>query len=185
MGTTMVTRRIVGYVKAKKSKIPQASLPRQPSSDEMAGDQAKSFVPRIAPAPRQPSPYAGWRKFLKSTAIVVGVVVCGALAYWIGKARPPSYDYADTSDTRTIVTSMPSRAAFASSRAPSAADQPGMPERTEAVVQSRRAASTDESFLAAAYVRRKASLSKLSGVCNVQGSGSRDLDECLRRLAQK
>jgi hypothetical protein len=122
---------------------------------------------------------------LKPTAIFVGVAALGGAVYLIGKSRPPSYDDSPAREVRSMASSLPSRATPALPRAARATDHAGAQERTEPVVLSQRAAPTDESFLATAYVRKKVSLPHLSGECTVSGGGSRDVAACLRQMAQK
>lgn len=181
MSTTTVSRRVI-FTKMKKTRKPRVPLPRRPSpSDEMVGEQAKPFVflggtvPRAVPA----SPW--WQKALRPAAIALGVLVCGACAYFLAnQSSRPSYDRgAETRASAASSTSggaRPSRVRIAQSSA-----YPGGDSVVEPIVLSNRAAPTDASFRATAYVRKKVSLPNISGNCVVSDSGSRDIGECLRR----
>lgn len=182
MSMTLVSRRVVGYVKgkpkAKARKRPQA--PPEPS-EKVIGGPARPFTPfavhKAVAVPAQ----NWWLRSWRPAALSIGALLCCAFAFYA--MRDLVGPSAERSARSATVTTTQSRAVGTSSSrqgARSAAVYPGNDTHTGEVVLSQRSLPTDESFRATAYVRKKA-LPNISGTCVVRGSGARDIGDCLRR----
>jgi hypothetical protein len=169
MGTT-VRRRLIFI---KKTRNPHAPLPkrRPSSSDEMVGEKAKPFAP-LAASSRPVIRKAGWQRFAKPTAILVGIGLLAGGVAMVAMSGSASRDYAEP-EIRSVV----SRPSVTTVRV-------GNPTREDIapVAVMERSTPTDASFLASAHVRRKVALPNISGNCMV-GDGGHDVADCLRRAA--
>lgn len=180
MSTTTVSRRVI-FTKMKKTRKPRVPLPRRPSpSDEMIGEEAKPFVFHGGTVPRPVTVGPWWQKALRPAAISLGVLVCAAGAYFLSSQTSRS-SYDRGTEARAAAASSSVGAGRSRVRIAQSSAYPGGEAAVEPVVLSNRAAPTDESFRATAYVRKKVSLPNISGNCVVGESGGRDIGECLRR----
>lgn len=181
MSMSTVRRRVV-MVKVKKTHKPHVPLPRRSTSRELTGERAKPYVGFAAPAPRVAPPRTWWQKALMPAGIFFGALVCGGFAYAVINASTrPSYDRT----ARTAETAPASSPARVSSPrvwgAQASSDHGGRATSDYAAQRDRAAVSSDDSFRASAYARKKAYLPNAAGDCAVQGRGSRDVGECLRQ----
>lgn len=182
MAMAMVRRRIAGYAKGKKKRAP---VPRRSEpNEEMVGEQAVRMYSPMAAVGRTIAPKPWWHGIWKSLAIGSGVIVGCVLAFAVIKS--PTRSYADTAAERR---DYPRSAVLPHSRVVGAVEarrgETGVTGAKEdagsrEIVLSNRAAPTDMSFQATAYVRKKVYLPEISGNC-VVGNGSQDMGECLRR----
>lgn len=185
MAMAMVRRRIAGFAKIKRKRVP---LPKKTDPNAaMVGGEARVYSPMAAvgrPVVRK----SFWQVYGKLT--LAGIVVLIACIVAFATMRSPSrpnYDVtADRQDYPKTASASRSRivGAVATRSGGQAADDGRLSGigGGEMVLLTNRAAQTDDSFRASAHVR-KVFLPEISGNCVVTGSGSRDIGECLRQQA--
>jgi hypothetical protein len=185
MAMAMVRRRIAGYAKVKRKRVP---LPKKNSAaeEQMVGEAVRVYAP-MAAVGRPLAQRSAWQRLWKPSVIGFGLLI-GCIAAFMAMKSPARYSYApavERQDYPKTASVSASRIVGASSarRAQSGSGGTGY-VGDDAVVLSNRSAPTDESFRAGAYIRQKVFLPNVSGECVVTGSGG-DIGECLRQQAGK
>lgn len=184
MAMAMVRRRIAGYAKVKKKRIP---VPRRMDPNEqMVGEEAvvRVYAPSAAVG-RAVEAKPWWHGIWKPLAIGSGVTVGCLIAFFVMKA--PGGDSSSRSAERNEYhrsVSLPhSRTVGAVEVRRGGASFAGERAAPQEVVLSQRSAPSVESFRAAGYTRKKVYLPEISGNCTIGGGGAQDITECLRQQA--
>ncbi len=184
MAMAMVRRRIAGYAKVKKKRIP---VPRRKDpSEEMVGEAAVRIYAPMAAVGRSVEAKPWWHGIWKPLAIGSGVTAGCLIAFFVMKG-PGGGDSSSRSAERNEYhrsVSLPhSRTVGAVEVRRGGASFAGERAAPQEVVLSQRSAPSVESFRAAGYTRKKVYLPEISGNCTVGGSGAQDIAECLRQQA--
>lgn len=184
MAMAMVRRRIAGYAKVKKKRIP-VSRKRDPN-EEMVGEAAvvRVYAPTAAVG-RAVEAKPLWHGLWKPLAIGSGVAAGCLIAFFVMKSPGRSGDYSSAQRPEyPRSASLPhARVVGASAARHVEATSTGTGGSAEVTLSSRRT-QTDDSFRATAYARKKVYLPEISGNCVVTGAGARDIAECLRQAGE-
>lgn len=180
MAMAMVRRRIAGYAKVKKKRIP---VPRKRDPNEqMVGEEAvvRVYAPTAAVG-RAVVAKPWWHGLWKPLAIGSGVAAGCLIAFFVMKSPGRSDDYSSAQRPEyPRSASLPhARVVGASAARRVEATSAGTGGSTEVVLSNRRA-QTDDSFRATGYARKKVYLPDISGNCT--GTGAQ-IAECLRQQA--
>lgn len=179
MAMAMVRRRIAGYAKVKKKRIP---VPRKRDpNEEMVGEAAVRVYAPMAAVGRSVEIKPWWHGIWKPLAIGSGVATGCLIAFFVMKSPGRSDDYSSAQrPTPPRSASLPhARVVGASAARHVEATSAGTGGSTE-VVLSNRHAQTDESFRATGYARKKVYLPDISGNCSGNGA---QIADCLRQQA--
>lgn len=182
MSMTLVSRRIVGYVKSKpKAKARKRPQTAPEPSEKVIGGPARPFTPFAVHTAVAAPAQNWWLRSWRPAALSIGALLCCALAAYAMRGLVGS-STERSARSATVAEAQPRAVGTSSARqgARSASVYPGNETHTGEVVLSQRSLPTDESFLATGNARKR-SLHYISGTCVVRGNGARDIGECLRR----
>lgn len=181
MAMAMVRRRIAGYAKVKKKRVP---LPKKsgPADGPMVGDAVRVYAP-LAAVGRSGASRSRWQTLWKPVVIGASLLVGCIVAFMVMKSPsrsyPPAYERQDYPKTSALSASRIVGASAARRSGSASSNGQGNVGGGEMVVLVNRGVPTDDSFRASAYVREKVFLPNVSGDCVV--GGALDINDCLRQ----
>jgi len=184
MAMAMVRRRIAGYAKVKRKRIPAPR--RVDPNEQMVGEAAtvRVYAPRAAVG-RSVVAKPWWHGIWKPLAIGSGVTAGCLIAFFFMKSPggDSSSRTAERNEYHRSVSLPHSRVVGAVEVRRGGASFAGERAAPQEVVLSQRSAPSADSFRASGYARKKVYLPEISGNCTVGGSGTQDIAECLRQQA--